>query len=82
VWLIAVVLGGLTSLFWFPWGYFGVWFAGYFAITFISLMQILALHEPNSLCARNASEYKSDQTRHTSVQVLSPLSRLNREDNL
>jgi hypothetical protein len=51
IWLIAVVIGGLTNTFWIPWGYFGVWFACFFGTTFISLMQILAIHEPRSLCS-------------------------------
>jgi hypothetical protein len=61
LWLVAVALGGLTDLFWLPWGYYGVWFVGYFAITFISLMQILALHEPGSICGSAITSKSSDR---------------------
>jgi hypothetical protein len=50
VWLIAIAVGGLTTAFWLPWGFFSVWLIAFFATTFISLMQILAIHEPNPVC--------------------------------
>lgn len=50
MWLIAIAVGGLTAAFWLPWGFFSVWLIAFFATTFISLMQILAIHEPNSVC--------------------------------
>jgi hypothetical protein len=62
LWLIAVVIGGLTDLFWLPWGYFGIWFTGFFAITFISLMQILALNEPGSICRPTSSKSSDRRT--------------------
>jgi ABC-type multidrug transport system fused ATPase/permease subunit len=48
IWTIAVVLGGLTPLFWIPWGYFSLWFIVFFVLIFISLNQVLAIHVPKS----------------------------------
>jgi hypothetical protein len=70
VWLIAIAIGGLTIVFWLPWGYFGVWFAGFFSITFISLMQILAIHEPGSICAKYGKSTDMSQTKsNTSLNL-------------
>jgi hypothetical protein len=70
VWLIAIAIGGLTIVFWLPWGYFGVWFAGFFSITFISLMQILAIHEPRSICAKYGKSTDMSQTKsNTSLNL-------------
>jgi hypothetical protein len=48
---LAVISLSLTDMFWLPWGYFGIWFSQFFIITFISLMQQLAIQEPNSACS-------------------------------
>jgi hypothetical protein len=76
VWLIAIVIGGLTDTFWLPWGYFGVWFAGFIAITFISLMQILAIHEPRSICASpsfKSTDRSSLRSAAGSTQLMTPI---------
>jgi hypothetical protein len=45
---VFVSSGGLTPLFWIPWGYFSLWFIVFFVLIFISLNQVLAIHVPKS----------------------------------
>jgi hypothetical protein len=77
-WLICLVAGGLTDVFWFPWGFFSVWFVTFFSLSFISLMHMLALHEPTT---SQSTRSGSSQMR-TPGQTASAMQKIQSEDQI
>jgi hypothetical protein len=68
VWVIGIIVGGLTNTFWIPWGYFAVWFIIFFSTTFISLMHLLAIQEPRP-CGQGTSSTAMSSTGQRSGSV-------------
>jgi hypothetical protein len=66
IWIICIVLGGLTPLFWIPWGYFSLWFIAFFVLIFISLSQVLAIHTPKPKKAVTSRVERKNSARITS----------------
>jgi hypothetical protein len=46
IWAIGTAIGGLSPWFWIPWGFYCLWFLGFFLFGFYSLLQIMAIHPP------------------------------------
>jgi hypothetical protein len=59
LWAIGVAIGGLSVLFYIPYGFFSIWFIGNLLLTFLSFSQIFALQVPR---AEKSSAMSSNST--------------------
>jgi len=46
LWAIGVAVGGLSIIFFLPYGFFAIWFVGNLLLSFLSFSQIFALQIP------------------------------------
>jgi hypothetical protein len=70
IWLVDIVVAGLTDTIWYPWGYYAVWFVSFTATTFVSLMILLTVQEPRPCGALSSIDESNTRGQTSSVSSL------------